>query len=129
MESERGKLGQWRNRKGREQDREWRSARPRRRQAAGAMDASGKVRDPGEPHPRKLHASRPLMQAAPYTAEQRAQLRRNGRTHARARSLRRSNQRAVAPLHVRPHVTHGVCAAPPEKARPLRATAATTAII
>jgi hypothetical protein len=33
------------------------------------------------------------------------------------------------PRHVRPHVAHDTCEAPPEKAHPLRMTAATTAVI
>jgi hypothetical protein len=51
MESEQGELEQRQNHKGREQEQEWRGARPERKQTAGAMDTSGKVRNSPFPSP------------------------------------------------------------------------------
>jgi hypothetical protein len=48
------------------------------------------------------------------------------RTHA---IITARQSKGTAPHHVRPHVTHDACEVPPEKAHPLRMTAATTAII
>jgi hypothetical protein len=54
MENENGELGRRRKRKKHEQVQEWRSARPRRRRAVGAMHVSGKVRNSPLPLPRDL---------------------------------------------------------------------------
>jgi hypothetical protein len=58
----------------------------------------------------------------------RALTNRSSQAHARARSLRRGNRRAVAGRHVRPPTSPTTrVAATPEKARPQRIAMATTA--
>jgi hypothetical protein len=69
------------------------------------------------------------MQVVPYAADRRAQ-----RAEMAAHACVHDHYGAVTegprrPVTSAPHVARSICVAPPEKARPLRTTATTTAII
>jgi hypothetical protein len=66
------------------------------------------------------------MRRTPRVADIRAPLHQNDRAHMPVLSLRHGNRRVWIPITSSPHDVYEV---PPEKARPLRTTAATIAVI
>jgi hypothetical protein len=138
---ESGKLGRRRNREPSEQDQEWQSARPGRRQAARAMDAKWRGKGLTLPLPVIYRSSGAMPPETPRVAPIKC------RQHHQPLASEPHHAETVVHTRVRdhygavtegsrcpvtsppPYVAHYVCATPPEKARPLRTTAATTAII